>query len=553
MPQGTYFVTTDVSSLGHADGIAFCAAMAERAKVVAIPTQVFYEDGSEHGRHLIRWAFCKQQDLIVEGSGGCGRPTCSLRSHLITRPVACLRRGGVPGRAAAAGLGRCGWCGCWAGPAGDPGGGPDGPDGGPCQVFRVACSNQAREVERNSPTIVSTAASWCRMPAGKASNPTTNATAALVASSQRAQLCRRQVNHASTQAPTAQARNSRTASQSAGTRRSCGRLACSTPGVDDIVDDLVLRRDQGDQHAGVRQGDQPGEDPGERAGDLHRTGTAPGPRRRWRHGGRPVGRPARVRLGDRAGAEPGRGTRLGGRAEVVSGSGRGLPVGWGILGAGRPVRGRHRARSAARQDGCSRSGRGIVVSHGPDSLACPAWGDRQRATGRPANQSRAGPVHSISDRDHPGADDATGQRSGQQGTGSEPRGRSARSGRPGCAGGRRSRGRLPPRRRRPHDQPRPHRGQRRSWRVQALAVGAVSHSAIRVPRVQRVQGGDSVEDREQQEDGPADHEPAAIVSCRGRAVVESLMGSFNQPNPKEPHLTVSWRSGAPSSWSTRTC
>ena len=67
VPQGTYFVTTDVSSLGHADGIAFCAAMAERAKVVAIPTQVFYEDGSEHGRHLIRWAFCKEQDLLVEG------------------------------------------------------------------------------------------------------------------------------------------------------------------------------------------------------------------------------------------------------------------------------------------------------------------------------------------------------------------------------------------------------------------------------------------------------------------------------------------------------
>jgi len=67
VPQGTYFVTTDVSSFGHADGIAFCAAMAERAKVVAIPTQVFYEDGSGNGRHLVRWAFCKEQDLIVEG------------------------------------------------------------------------------------------------------------------------------------------------------------------------------------------------------------------------------------------------------------------------------------------------------------------------------------------------------------------------------------------------------------------------------------------------------------------------------------------------------
>ncbi|MET0839713.1 MAG: pyridoxal phosphate-dependent aminotransferase, partial [Marmoricola sp.] len=67
VPQGTYFVTTDVSALGHADGKAFCAAMADHAKVVAIPNQVFYEDGSEEGRHLIRWAFCKEQDVLEEG------------------------------------------------------------------------------------------------------------------------------------------------------------------------------------------------------------------------------------------------------------------------------------------------------------------------------------------------------------------------------------------------------------------------------------------------------------------------------------------------------
>ncbi len=67
VPQGTYFVTTDVSSLGHADGKAFCAATAERAQVVAIPNQVFYEDGSAEGRHLVRWAFCKEQDVLDEG------------------------------------------------------------------------------------------------------------------------------------------------------------------------------------------------------------------------------------------------------------------------------------------------------------------------------------------------------------------------------------------------------------------------------------------------------------------------------------------------------
>ncbi len=67
VPEGTYFVTTDVSAFGHPDGMAFCAAIADRAKVVAIPAQVFYEDGSEHGRHLIRWAFCKEQDVLAEG------------------------------------------------------------------------------------------------------------------------------------------------------------------------------------------------------------------------------------------------------------------------------------------------------------------------------------------------------------------------------------------------------------------------------------------------------------------------------------------------------
>jgi N-succinyldiaminopimelate aminotransferase len=67
VPQGTYFVTTDVESLGHSDGKAFCAATAERAKVVAIPNQVFYDDDSTEGRHLIRWAFCKEQDVLEEG------------------------------------------------------------------------------------------------------------------------------------------------------------------------------------------------------------------------------------------------------------------------------------------------------------------------------------------------------------------------------------------------------------------------------------------------------------------------------------------------------
>lgn len=65
-PAGTYFVTTDVSAYGYADGRAFCAALPERAGVVAIPSQVFYDD-LEEGRHLVRWAFCKRAEVIEEG------------------------------------------------------------------------------------------------------------------------------------------------------------------------------------------------------------------------------------------------------------------------------------------------------------------------------------------------------------------------------------------------------------------------------------------------------------------------------------------------------
>ncbi len=65
-PAGTYFVTTDVAAYGHADGRAFCTALPEMAGVVAIPSQVFYDDQAE-GRHLVRWAFCKRIEVIEEG------------------------------------------------------------------------------------------------------------------------------------------------------------------------------------------------------------------------------------------------------------------------------------------------------------------------------------------------------------------------------------------------------------------------------------------------------------------------------------------------------
>ncbi|CAB4712693.1 MAG: pyridoxal phosphate-dependent aminotransferase [Actinobacteria bacterium] len=64
-PEGTYFATSDVRHLGWEDGLELCRALPERAGVVAIPAQVFYDD-AEAGRHLVRWAFCKQPALITE-------------------------------------------------------------------------------------------------------------------------------------------------------------------------------------------------------------------------------------------------------------------------------------------------------------------------------------------------------------------------------------------------------------------------------------------------------------------------------------------------------
>jgi N-succinyldiaminopimelate aminotransferase len=64
-PAGTYFVTTDISSLGETDGIAFCRALPQRAGVVAIPAAVFYDD-AKAGESLVRFAFCKKPGVLTE-------------------------------------------------------------------------------------------------------------------------------------------------------------------------------------------------------------------------------------------------------------------------------------------------------------------------------------------------------------------------------------------------------------------------------------------------------------------------------------------------------
>ncbi|MFO6452049.1 MULTISPECIES: pyridoxal phosphate-dependent aminotransferase [unclassified Aeromicrobium] len=69
VPEGTYFATTDVAPLGFADGLEFCRELPRRAGVVAVPHQVFHDDrpdGSNPGRTLVRWAFCKREAVLEE-------------------------------------------------------------------------------------------------------------------------------------------------------------------------------------------------------------------------------------------------------------------------------------------------------------------------------------------------------------------------------------------------------------------------------------------------------------------------------------------------------
>ena len=64
VPEATYFTTVDIRPVDPTgDGMAFCRSLPARCGVVAIPNEVFYAR-PEHGRHLVRFACCKQLDVI---------------------------------------------------------------------------------------------------------------------------------------------------------------------------------------------------------------------------------------------------------------------------------------------------------------------------------------------------------------------------------------------------------------------------------------------------------------------------------------------------------
>jgi N-succinyldiaminopimelate aminotransferase len=67
-PQGTYFLTADISPLGEQDGVNFCRTLPARCGVVAVPNAVFYDD-QRAGRSHVRFAFCKRDEVLADAAG----------------------------------------------------------------------------------------------------------------------------------------------------------------------------------------------------------------------------------------------------------------------------------------------------------------------------------------------------------------------------------------------------------------------------------------------------------------------------------------------------
>jgi N-succinyldiaminopimelate aminotransferase len=66
LPEGGYFVTADVAPLGFEDGERFCRWAPAAVGVAAVPVSAFVRD-PRSVRSLVRFAFCKQDEVIEEG------------------------------------------------------------------------------------------------------------------------------------------------------------------------------------------------------------------------------------------------------------------------------------------------------------------------------------------------------------------------------------------------------------------------------------------------------------------------------------------------------
>lgn len=69
-PEGSYFILADHSAVSRrlglpGDDVSLCMALIERCGIAAIPPSAFYEN-KQHGRNLVRFAFCKKDGTLAD-------------------------------------------------------------------------------------------------------------------------------------------------------------------------------------------------------------------------------------------------------------------------------------------------------------------------------------------------------------------------------------------------------------------------------------------------------------------------------------------------------
>lgn len=64
-PEGTYYTIVDIANMDFEDDFAFCKFLTCDVKVAAIPASFFWKD-RQAGRHLVRFCFCKTDDILDE-------------------------------------------------------------------------------------------------------------------------------------------------------------------------------------------------------------------------------------------------------------------------------------------------------------------------------------------------------------------------------------------------------------------------------------------------------------------------------------------------------
>ncbi|GAA3619008.1 pyridoxal phosphate-dependent aminotransferase [Marihabitans asiaticum] len=67
VPEGTYFVVSDTSGIGVDDVDAWCREIPEAKGVAGVPVSAFCDEPG-HGQTLVRFAFCKSEERIREGT-----------------------------------------------------------------------------------------------------------------------------------------------------------------------------------------------------------------------------------------------------------------------------------------------------------------------------------------------------------------------------------------------------------------------------------------------------------------------------------------------------